>query len=116
MAVVIEDYGQSFGEPSARLEQGAESAARLKALLGWLTVRQERLASYGSPVGSLAAELAKRDGGLRGGAGAILAGWAGWAETQFRAMGREDGRELAMALIASCEGIVLLAAALQDPA
>jgi TetR/AcrR family transcriptional regulator, transcriptional repressor for nem operon len=36
-----------------------------------------------------------------------------WAETQFRALGRADARELAVALIASCQGIVVLAAALR---
>ena len=78
-------------------------------------MRQERLASYGCPVGSLTSELGKRDDDLRAGAGAILSGVIDWAEIQFRAMGREDARELATALIAAYEGIVLLAAALRDP-
>jgi TetR/AcrR family transcriptional regulator, transcriptional repressor for nem operon len=30
-------------------------------------------------------------------------------------MGRDDARDLAMALIAACEGIALLAATLRDP-
>ena len=47
--------------------------------------------------------------------GSILAELIDWAEVQFRAMGRTDARELAVALIAAYEGVVLLAAALRDP-
>jgi TetR/AcrR family transcriptional repressor of nem operon len=115
VSAVIEDYRQTFGEMNARLGDGKDPADRLKALLGVLTTRQERLASYGCPVGSLTSELGKRDDDLRAGAGSILSGVIDWAETQFRTMGREDARELATALIAAYEGIVLLAAALRDP-
>ena len=115
VSAVIEDYQQTFGDLSAQLGQEAGPAGRLKALLRWMTSRQERLASYGCPVGSLSSELGKRDDDLRAGAGAILAGWIDWAEVQFRAMGHGDARELATALIAAYEGIVLLAAALRNP-
>jgi AcrR family transcriptional regulator len=115
VSAVIDDYLQTFGAMEAQLSQGQDPASRLKALLGALTARRERLASYGCPVGTLTSELGKRDDGLRTGVGAILSGLIDWAETQFRAMGRDDARELATALIASYEGIVLLAAALRDP-
>jgi len=115
VSAVIDDYRQTFGEMNAQLSHGEDPAGRLKALLGILTERQERLASFGCPIGSLTSELAKRDDDLRAGAGSILSGVIDWAETQFRAMGRDDARELATALIASYEGIVLLAAALRDP-
>jgi AcrR family transcriptional regulator len=115
VAAVIEDYRQTFGEMNAELSHGKEPADRLKALLRVLTMRQERLASYGCPVGSLTSELGKRDDDLRDGAGSILAGVIDWAQAQFQAMGRADARELATALIAAYEGIVLLAAALRDP-
>ena len=115
VSAVIEHYRQTFGAMNAQLSHGQEPADRLKALLGMLTMRQERLASYGCPVGSLTSELGKRDDDLRAGAGSILSGVIDWAEIQFLAMGREDARELATALIAAYEGIVLLAAALRDP-
>ena len=115
VSAVIEDYRQSFGELIAQVSQGEEPAGRLKALLAALTERQERLASYGCPIGSLSCELGKRDDDQRAEVGAILAGLIDWAETQFRAMGRDDARELATALIAAYEGIALLAAALRDP-
>ena len=52
---------------------------------------------------------------MRAEAGAILPGVIDWTETQFRAMGREDARKLATALLAAYEAIVLLAAALRNP-
>jgi TetR/AcrR family transcriptional regulator, transcriptional repressor for nem operon len=38
-----------------------------------------------------------------------------WAEEQFRAMGRRDARELAVALIASSQGVALLVNTFRDP-
>ena len=38
-----------------------------------------------------------------------------WAEQQFRAMGRRDAREFAVALIASYQGIALLTNTFRDP-
>jgi TetR/AcrR family transcriptional regulator, transcriptional repressor for nem operon len=116
VSAVIESHRQTFGEIIAQLNLQDGPAGRLKALLQALTVRRERLASYGCRIGSLSSELDKRDDELRTDAGSILAGLIDWAEVQFGAMGRTDARELAVALIAAYEGIVLLAAALRDPA
>jgi TetR/AcrR family transcriptional regulator, transcriptional repressor for nem operon len=115
VSAVIEDYQQTFGELSAQVSQGEEPADRLKALLAALTERRERLALYGCRIGSLGSELSKRDDDLRAGVGAIMTALIDWAEVQFRAMGRDDARELATALIAAYEGIAVLAAALRDP-
>ncbi len=38
-----------------------------------------------------------------------------WTEAQFRAMGRRDARELAVALMASYQGISLLTNTFRDP-
>jgi TetR/AcrR family transcriptional repressor of nem operon len=115
VSAVIEAYQNTFGELTSQLSQEDAPAGRLKALLQALTVRRERLASYGCPIGSLSSELDKREGDLRDEVGSILAGVVDWAEVQFRAMGREDARDLAVALIAAYQGIVVLAAALRDP-
>jgi AcrR family transcriptional regulator len=115
VAAVIESYRQSYGELSAELDQQDGPAGRLKALIGALTSQRDQLASYGCPVGSLSSELDKREDALRADAGAILAELIDWAEVQFRAMGRADAHELAVALIAAYEGIALLAATLRDP-
>jgi AcrR family transcriptional regulator len=116
VAAVIESYRRSYHELSAELDQQEGPAGRLKALVRALTARREQLASYGCPIGSLSSELDKREDALRGEAGTILAELIDWAEVQFRAMGRDDARELAVALIAAYEGIALLAATLRDPA
>jgi TetR/AcrR family transcriptional regulator, transcriptional repressor for nem operon len=115
VSAVIESYRHSYGEMSAQLDQQQDPVSRLKALVGALTSRQDLLASYGCPIGSLNSELDKREDVLRSDAGTILSGLIDWAEEQFRAMGRPDARELAVALIAAYEGIALLAATLRDP-
>jgi TetR/AcrR family transcriptional repressor of nem operon len=115
VSAVIESYQHSYGEISAELDQHEGPAGRLKALVGVLTSRRDRLASYGCPIGSLSSELDKREDAMRADAGIILTGLIDWAEVQFRAMGREDARELAVALIAAYEGIALIAATLRDP-
>jgi hypothetical protein len=38
-----------------------------------------------------------------------------WAEAQFRALGRRDAHDLALDLVAACEGHALLANTLGDP-
>jgi TetR/AcrR family transcriptional regulator, transcriptional repressor for nem operon len=115
VSAVIESYQDSYGEISAELEQQEGPAARLKELVRFLMSRRDRLATYGCPIGSLSSELGKREDALRPGAGSILAALIDWAERQFQAMGRQDARELAVALIAAYEGVALLAATLRDP-
>jgi TetR/AcrR family transcriptional repressor of nem operon len=115
VSAVIESYQRSYCELSAELDQQEGPVDRLKALVRALTSRRDLLASYGCPIGSLNMELDKRADALRTEAGTILAGVIDWAEIQFRAMGRQDARELAVALIAAYEGIALLAATLRDP-
>jgi TetR/AcrR family transcriptional regulator, transcriptional repressor for nem operon len=115
VSAVIESYHDTYGEMSTELEQQEDPAARLKALVRGLMSRRDRLASYGCPIGSLSSELGKREDNLRSDTGTILAGLIDWAELQFRAMGRKDASELAVALIAAYEGIALLAATLRDP-
>jgi TetR/AcrR family transcriptional repressor of nem operon len=115
VSAVIESYQRSYGDLSAELDQAGGPVDRLKALVAALTSRRDLLASYGCPIGSLNMELDKRTDALRTDAGTILAGVIDWAEAQFQAMGRQDARELAVALIAAYEGIALLAATLRDP-
>ena len=42
-------------------------------------------------------------------------GLVGWAERQFRSMDRADSRDLAIALVASYQGISLLTNTFRDP-
>ncbi|MFE9565762.1 TetR/AcrR family transcriptional regulator [Streptomyces sp. NPDC006487] len=89
---------------------------RLKALVsGWVDQR-ELTARYGCPTGSLASELDKRDDGLDQSLATVMRVLLDWAEQQFLALGRtEDARELAVALIASYQGVSLLTNTFRDP-
>jgi TetR/AcrR family transcriptional repressor of nem operon len=115
VAAVIDSYRDGYDGLSAGFDQHQQPADRLKALVRLLTNRQDMMARYGCPVGSLSSELGKQEDELRAEAGTILAGLIDWAEVQFREMGRDDARELGVALIAAYEGIALLAATLRDP-
>jgi AcrR family transcriptional regulator len=115
VAAVLTAYGDSYGVLNADLNQHPTPQSRLTALIHALTERRERLAAYGCPIGSLSSELDKRDDGLRTQAADVLRMLIDWSEEQFRAMGRSDARELAVALIAAYEGVVLLASTLRDP-
>jgi TetR/AcrR family transcriptional regulator, transcriptional repressor for nem operon len=115
VAAVIDSYRDGYDGLSADFNQHQLPADRLKAFVRVLTTRQDTMARYGCPVGTLSSELGKQEDDLRAEVGAILAGLIDWAEAQFREMGRDDARELAVALIAAYEGTALLAAALRDP-
>ncbi|MBT1184633.1 TetR/AcrR family transcriptional regulator [Streptomyces sp. CJ_13] len=88
---------------------------RLKALLGGWVEQREVTARYGCPTGTLASELDKRADGLDANIAEVMRVLLDWAEGQFRAMGRADARELAVALIAAYQGISLLTNTFRDP-
>jgi TetR/AcrR family transcriptional repressor of nem operon len=81
---------------------------------GWVGQR-ELAARYGCPTGTLAAELDKRDDGLDRAIAEVMRRLLDWIDAQFRAMGRGDSRELAVALLAAYQGISLLTNAFRDP-
>ena len=87
---------------------------RLKAVFGALTRQSELIAQYGCPSGSLCTELDKRADGP-GMAAELMRVPVDWAARQFRAMGRSDGRDLAIELIARYQGTALLANTFRDP-
>jgi AcrR family transcriptional regulator len=97
------------------LERHRTPEARLKALIRELTAHSELTAEYGCPMGSLCSELDKRAGGLEQDCAELLQLPIDWAERQFRQMGRRDARDLAVALIASYQGIALLTNTFRDP-
>jgi AcrR family transcriptional regulator len=99
----------------ASLERHRTPQARLKALVRELMSRREDAAQYGCPLGSLCSELDKRADGLAGTCSELLRIPVDWAERQFRLMGRRDARDLAVALIASYEGIALLTNTFRQP-
>jgi AcrR family transcriptional regulator len=97
------------------LESGRSPRARLKGLIRELTAQRDLAARYGCPLGSLCSELDKRSGGLDRSCAQLLELPIDWAENQFRLMGRRDARDLAVALIASYQGIALLTNTFRDP-
>ncbi|HET6869619.1 MAG TPA: helix-turn-helix domain-containing protein [Solirubrobacteraceae bacterium] len=97
------------------LESGRSPQARLKALIRELTAQRELAARYGCPLGSLCSELDKRPDGLASTCAQMLELPIGWAENQLRLMGRRDARDLAVALMASYQGIALLTNTFRDP-
>ncbi|MGW7458144.1 TetR/AcrR family transcriptional regulator [Streptomyces sp. NPDC054797] len=88
---------------------------RLKALLRDWVEQRDVTARYGCPTGSLASELDKRADGLDTAVAKVMQHLIDWAAEQFRAMGREDSGELAVALVAAYQGISLLTNTFRDP-
>jgi AcrR family transcriptional regulator len=96
------------------LERHRTPETRLKALVRELMAHSALTAEYGCPMGSLCSELDKRPGGLERDCAELLQLPIDWAERQFRQMGRRDARDLAVALIASYQGIALLTNTFRD--
>ena len=113
---VIETYLAGLRAVLAAIDDAHDQpAGRLKALFGALAAQSELIARSGCPHGSLCLELDKRAEGP-GLAAELMRVPLGWTERQFRAMGREDARDLAIQLIARYQGTALLANTLRDPA
>jgi hypothetical protein len=80
-----------------------------------ITDQRERAALYGCPHGTLCSELSKRDDDLEHAAAILMQLFIDWTEQQFRSMGRRDARDLAVAMIASYQGIMLLTNTFREP-
>ncbi|MER5682149.1 TetR/AcrR family transcriptional regulator [Streptomyces sp. NPDC002205] len=111
----IDAHAQSLRSMIGVLDELPAPQDRLKALLnGWVEQR-ELTAQYGCPTGTMASELDKRADGLDQSVAKVIEVLLDWVEQQFRAMGRSDSRELAVALIAAYQGISLLTNTFRDP-
>ncbi|MFI7705304.1 TetR/AcrR family transcriptional regulator [Nonomuraea sp. NPDC049480] len=111
----IDSHGRELTSMIAELEKLPTPQERLKALLnGWVGQR-DLTARYGCPTGTLASELDKRDDGLDRAIAKVMGELLDWVERQFQAMGRDDARELAVALIAAYQGVSLLTNTFRDP-
>jgi AcrR family transcriptional regulator len=112
---IIDTQLQEIEAMLASLEHHRTPQARLKALVRALTDQFELAAQYGCAHGSLCQELDKRDDDLRQTASNLMARPLDWVEEQFRLMGRDDARDLAVALVASYQGISLITNTFRDP-
>jgi TetR/AcrR family transcriptional regulator, transcriptional repressor for nem operon len=111
---VVDNYLDSADTMLADLDRLHSPQARLKGLTrGWLDIA-DTVAEHGCPVGSLSAELNKCDGPLCAAGAEILGRIAGWAEKQFRELGRRDARDLAISLLSGIQGSALLANTFRD--
>jgi TetR/AcrR family transcriptional regulator, transcriptional repressor for nem operon len=115
VAAAIDSHARDVSALLESLESGRSPQARLKALVRELTAQRELAARYGCPLGSLCSELDKRTDGLDSKCADLLELPIDWAENQFRLMGRRDARDLAVALMASYQGIALLTNTFREP-
>jgi AcrR family transcriptional regulator len=115
VAAAIGSHEEMMSTAFAELNRHRTPRARLRAYIQMLTDQRELVAASGCPQGSLCSELDKRDGELLVDCAQLMAMPIDWAEQQFREMGRRDARELAVALIASYQGISLLTNTFRDP-
>ena len=112
---VIAAHAEEITTRLASLENHRTPKTRLKAFVRMLTDQRELAARYGCPQGSLCSELDKRNDELSRSCAQLISLPIEWAERQLRAMGRRDARELAVALIASYQGVALLTNTFRDP-
>ena len=115
MAAAIDGHIADVRAVLGSLARHRTPQARLKALIRELMSQRDLAADHGCPLGSLCSELDKRTDGLARTCSDLLRLPVDWAEQQFRSMGRRDARDLAIALIASYEGIALLTNTFRDP-
>jgi AcrR family transcriptional regulator len=112
---VIAAHAEEVKARLAGLGHHRTPKARLKAFVRMLTDERELAARYGCPQGSLCSELDKRDDELSRSCAQLIRLPIEWVEGQLREMGRRDARDLAVALIASYQGIALLTNTFRDP-
>jgi TetR/AcrR family transcriptional regulator, transcriptional repressor for nem operon len=115
VAAAISSHEDLMSSALAELSKPRTPRARLKAYVRMLTDQRDLVAASGCPQGSLCSELDKRDDALASECARLMAMPIEWAETQFREMGRRDARDLAVALLASYQGIALLTNTFRDP-
>ncbi len=115
VSAVLDAYNDDYQMLDVMLARHRTPKARLKGLLRIWTTAPERIALFGCPIGSLCSELDKRDDDVRRHGAIVLGRLITVAQEQFAQLGRRDAHELAVALVASWEGIALLANTLRDP-
>jgi TetR/AcrR family transcriptional regulator, transcriptional repressor for nem operon len=115
LTAVIDANHNDFALLETILSRHRTPKGRLKAMIRAWTSARDRLTRYGCPLGSLCSELDKRDDAIAVHASALLSRLIMIAQDQFEQLGRRDARDLAVAFVASYEGVVLLANTLRDP-
>lgn len=110
---LIEKRISGYGSLITEWEKDPSPRNRLLSFIAMTKTMKDELTEYGCPVGSLTQELAKKGGPLAKKAGSIFDLLLDWTARQFKAMGYEkDAQSFALQLIASLQGAVVLANAL----
>jgi len=110
-----------LADVSAALERWAADLPgpreRLARFVEMMTSQRDELASWGCPMGSMLTELGKKREDLQPDARAVMDRYVDFCAAQLAALPVEgDPRELALRLMARCQGAVLVAHAYHDPA
>lgn len=106
-----------IGHALEKIDQMPDPRERLEALVGIWVSDRDIDARYGCPIGSLCYELAKGRGPLSSEASEPFRTLLAWSEKQFRLLGKSKQKAAALGLhmVASLQGISLIANALGDP-
>jgi TetR/AcrR family transcriptional regulator, transcriptional repressor for nem operon len=115
VGAVIDAYSVDLRARLSTFDRHRTPKARLKALVRDQADQGALAAQFGCPMGTLCSELDKRADDLEWATAELLTISVDWTEQQFRAMGRSDARDLAVALVAAFQGISLLTNTLRDP-
>jgi AcrR family transcriptional regulator len=117
LGAVVDRWSDDFRSRTAELEARTDDPrARLLTFLDAIIANRAAFAEHGCPVGSLSQEVNKDDGcAIRDRINRALIQRAEWVSEQFRLMGRRDAQDLGVALVASVQGIALMANAMRDP-
>jgi AcrR family transcriptional regulator len=101
----LRDYAETLESPKARIQLFIDVTLN----------NRTQVAERGCPMGSLCAELLKDGGVLAGKSNALFAEPMAWIAGQFKCLGRTDHDALALQLMASLQGVSLLAQSFRDP-
>jgi TetR/AcrR family transcriptional repressor of nem operon len=96
-------------------ETRPDPKARIELLIDATLENRKLVAQRGCPIGSLCAELLKEGGTLGQKSNALFAEPLDWLAEQFRKLGQTDGHGLALQLMATLQGVSLLAQSFRDP-
>jgi AcrR family transcriptional regulator len=113
---VLGEYKQSVLQQLSDVdEKEPDPKKRLAWFIKRMSGHKDEIASHGCPVGSLCQELNKESTQLAEHADAIIKVELKWATEQFKLIGRKDAADLAVQLVATLQGVSLLANAMKSP-
>ncbi len=92
-----------------------DPAERLLAFVDFPLQRQQDIAEHGCPLGTLSYEIRRSDSSLTAESSELMRVTLDWCTQQFQAMEKSDPQSLALQLIATLQGMSLVANALNDP-